>query len=287
MATSHVTADGLDLARPDEITDAELGAFRAYYEQTKKAQNASYDFWLEFRPSVVKRHKARTATYYLGPPSALSALTALHQYVCSAFADGIEYEIELAASMGASRGDVLDVLSIAFIHSGHPGMYALSAHTELLRRPWPPSDRRPFPEGWNGDRELLVSGMDFTELAATPEDCAALIAWYERTIGEVPRWVTFLARRRPDLLKTYRNRYEHAIAESLPVQMLPYLLLNYSVSHASADGIRENLLLGRALGLTRAQALDAICSAVLHAGAEAFALVDELADPLLDTFPES
>jgi hypothetical protein len=105
--------------------------------------------------------------------------------------------------------------------------------------------------------------------------------WYERTLGEVPRYVTFLARHRPGLLKAYRDRYEHAIRDSLPKQMLPYLLLNHSVVRGSREGIRENVLLGRALGMTREQLLDAICGAVLHTGAEVLAIVDEAAGELL------
>lgn len=286
MTGSHVTADGLDLGRPDVITEEELRNFRAFYADTKKEQNSSYEFWLEFRPDVVKRHKARTATYFRGPRSALSALTALHQYVINAFGDGIKYEIELAASMGASRTDVLDVISIAFIHSGHPGMYQVSRHAELLRRSWPEGRANAFPDNWRFDRDAFRSGMDESTLDVTPADCAAVTSWYERVLGEVPGYVTFLAANRPELLKTYRTRYEHAIQDSLPAQMLPYLLLNYSVSRGDRSGIRENLLLARALGLTKPQVLDAICSAVLHAGAEVFTVVDEVAGDLLNSFEE-
>ena len=47
--------------------------------------------------------------------------------------------------------------------------------------------------------------------------------------------------------------------------MLPYLLLGYNTVRGFHDGIRENVLLGRALGMTREQLLDAICQGVLHA----------------------
>lgn len=287
MPASRITADGLDLARPDSITEEELATFRAFYASTKKEQNASYEFWIEFRPEVVKRHKARTATYYLGPPSALSALTALHQYVISAFADGIKYEIELAASMGASRSDVLDVISIAFIHSGHPGLYEVSRLAEMFRRPWPQGRPNPFPDNWRFDAAAFSSGMDESTLDPMPQDSGAVIAWYKRRAGEVPGYVRFLADYRPELLKTYRLRYEHAIRESLPAQMLPYLLLNYSVSRGDRTGIRENILLARSLGLTKRQVLDAICSAVLHSGAEIFTLVGEVAGDVLETFEEA
>jgi hypothetical protein len=46
-------------------------------------------------------------------------------------------------------------------------------------------------------------------------------------------------------------------------------------------GIRENVLLGRALGMTREQLLDAICFAVLNAGANALDVVEEAAGDVL------
>jgi hypothetical protein len=65
--------------------------------------------------------------------------------------------------------------------------------------------------------------------------------------------------------------------------MLPYLLLNYSVVRGFREGIRENVLLGRAMGMRREQLLDAICFAVLHAGVNALDVADEAAGDLLAT----
>jgi hypothetical protein len=97
----------------------------------------------------------------------------------------------------------------------------------------------------------------------------------------VPRYASLLAEHRPGLLKAYRDRYEHAIRDALPKQMLPYLLLSYNVVRGFRDGIREHVLLGRAVGMTREQLLDAICHSVLHAGAEALNIVEEAAGDLL------
>ena len=93
--------------------------------------------------------------------------------------------------------------------------------------------------------------MDFSEPGASAADLDALDDWYARTIGEVPQHVQFLRRNRPGLLKAHRNRYENAISESLPKQMLPYLLLHYDIYRGFAAVSGENLLLARACGLTR------------------------------------
>ena len=81
--------------------------------------------------------------------------------------------------------------------------------------------------------------------------------------------------------KAYRHRYEQALGDALPTQMLPYLLLRHHAVKGWADGIRENILLGLALGMTRAQLLDAICPAILHCGPTMLSVVDEVAGELL------
>lgn len=258
MSSTYVAPDGLRLLNFDETTPEELEAFRSFYLDTKGSQNKSYEFWLEFRPDVLKRHKARTVQWYIGGTYPISALAALHQYVNTAFRDGIEYEIRLAQSYGASKSDILDTLSIAFIHSGHPGMYLVSEFADYLRTYETKQVAEPFPPNWGFDADAFVSGMDFSTLEATRGDLDRLLGWYEETIGEVPRHVHFLAKSRPTLLKAYRNRYEHAIRDSLPKQMMPYLMLHYDVFRGSRGGIRENVLLARAFGMTRTQVLNSI-----------------------------
>ena len=279
------TQDGLDVTRPDEMTAAEVEAYRAQYTGSNKGLLDSFEFWLEFRPDVLKRHKARTRHYSsaLEPSHPLvELLGAIHQYTIMAFREGVAYEVRLAQTNGALRSDILDTLSVAFIHSGHRGMYAAASYSEYLREyEDPPADAARFPQGWRVDPAAFHSGMDFSTREASGEDMERLVDWYERTLGEVPRYVWFLTRHRPGLLKAYRDRYEHAIRDSLPCQMLPWLMLNYNVVRGFREGIRENVLLGRALGMTREQLLDAICFAVLHAGVDALGIAEEAAGDVL------
>jgi hypothetical protein len=280
--------DGLDVTRPEEMTAKEIEDYRAQYTSSNKGLLDSFEFWLEFRPDVLKRHKARTRHYSsaLEPPHPLvELLGAIHQYTIMAFREGVAYEVRLAQTHGALRCDILDTLSVAFIHSGHRGMYAAAAYADYLRDYEDPhADAGRFPAGWSFDAHAFDSGMDFSTREASREDMEALIGWYERTLGEVPRHVRFLARHRPGLLKAYRDRYEHAIRDSLPCQMLPWLMLNHDVVRGFRDGIRENVLLGRALGMTPEQLLDAICFAVLHAGAGALDVAEAAAGDLLGSF---
>jgi hypothetical protein len=286
VSTAQLPPDGMNLLEPDITTEEEIAQFRHFYSYAKKEQNKSYEFWLEFRPDVLKRHKLRTVTRTVGPAYPVPALAALHQYVITAFTDGIGYEIELARTMGARRGDVLDTVSVAFIHSGHPGMYEATKHADALRGYVELADVERFPPNWSFDPGAFASGMDYSVKEASREDMNRLTDWYERVAGEVPKHVRFLADNRPDLLKAYRNRYEHAIKESLPAQMLPFLMLHYNAVRGFKDGIRENALLGKALGMTRPQLLNAICLAELHGGAEVFDIVTEAAGDVLAQLPD-
>ncbi|MGW1786405.1 hypothetical protein ACWCQQ_46150 [Streptomyces sp. NPDC002143] len=286
MNRINALQDGLDVSKPDVTTPEEIAAFHAAYERTNKGRLDSFEFWIEFRPDVLKRHKARSRHFFgdqaVDYPLPLQLL-AIHQYAIEAFHGGIGYEIRLARSNGAQRTDILDALSVAFIHSGHAGMYAARAEAADALRDYedpPLADR--FPPNWNVDPGAFDSGMDYSQREASRADIESLMGWYERTLGEVPRSAQFLARHRPGLLKAYRNRYEHAIRDSLPKQMLPYLLLNHNVVRGHADGIREHVLLGRAMGMTTEQLLDSIGLAVLFAGAEVLGLVQEVAGDLLE-----
>ena len=279
---------GLQLLSPDEVTEAELDTFRQYYSDTKGSQNKSYEFWLEFRPDVLKRHKARTVQWYLGGQDAVQALACLHQYVIKGFADGVEYETRLAQTHGARKTDIVDVMSIAFIHSAHVGMYPAAAVAAPILREYQEHsvDTPVFPPNWSFDPHAFDSGMDYTTLEASKSDIRAIKEWYQKTLGEVPASVEFAATYRPDLLKAYRNRYEHAIKGSLPKQMMPYLMLNYNVYRGFGNGIRENLLLARALGFTRTQVLNAIFSAVLQCGLNGLDTVQTVAADLIQEFPD-
>jgi hypothetical protein len=286
-----VQQDGLDVSSPDQISSVEVQAYRDHYVGTGKGLLDSYEFWLEFRPDVLKRHKARTRHYgAIAEPRypCVGLLGALHQYAVGDFAEGVGYEMRMARAEGATRSDVLDTLSVAFIHSGHPGMYAAAKFSDYLRE-WedaPGQDGR-FPDGWELDPDALDSGMDYANPEPTAQDMRQLRDWYMDTLGELPRYVTFLMRHRPGLLKAYRDRYEHAIRDSLPKQMLPYMLLNYNVVRGFGEGIRENVLLGRALGMSDDQLLQAISFGVLHAGANALGIVEQAAGDLLpDTAPD-
>jgi hypothetical protein len=283
-------ADGLDLTSLDTITPDEVEAFRAYYQRVKGQSMPALEFWLEFRPDVMKRYRAgvrETTSDQERRHPLLHAMAMLHYYAVTGYEDGIAYEVRLVRAGGATKAEVLDLLAVAFIHGSPRGMrFVERAATPLLRQWTEPEPVERWPSGWRFDPAVLRSGADFSRPAASSTDIDRILLWYQETLGEVPRYVSFLAARRPRLLKAFRNRFEHAIRDALPVQMLAYALLNLNVARGFEDGIRESALLGRALGMTRAQLLDAICWGIYYGGPDAIGIADRAAGDVLDSLDE-
>lgn len=279
--------DGLDLGTLETITPEEVRAFREYYDRVKGESMVALEFWLEFRPDVMKRYRAgvRHAT---SPEEAdhplLHAMTMLHFYAVTGYEDGIRYEVKLCREGGATKAEILDLLAVAFIHGSPRGMrFVASGATEQLRDWVEPEPVEHWPASWGFDPEALRSGADFSSQEVTSEDTERIVSWYSDTLGEVPSYVSFLAAHRPAFLKGYRSRFEHAIRSELPKEMMAYALLNLNVVRGFGEGIRESVLLARAFGLTRAQVLDSICWGFFYGGVDAIGIAERAAGDLIKT----
>lgn len=171
-------------------------------------------------------------------------------------------------------------MAIGFIHMGPRGMETVAEALEDYEWTMPDEPAR-FPDGWAHDPNAFRSGLDFSTREMAPAEAESLRAWYTRTLGEVPQYVAYLLKYRPEALKAFRARYETAIA-TLPKQVMPYTMLHWNVIRGFGDGIRENILLARGFGMTKAQTLRAIYSALVSAGVETVSLVDRVAGPVFD-----
>src|SRR5262249_48908506 len=138
-----------------------------------------------------------------------------------------------------------------------------------------------WPAHWNVDAAAFSSGIDFSSIDLLPNELELIEGWYEETCGEVPRWVGFLAEHRPQLLKVYRNRFEHSVREAMPKQMFPFLQLHFNTLRGFQEGIREAVLMGRGFGMTRDDLLDAILWAWVYGGPAAISIVEEAAGDVL------
>lgn len=282
--------DGLDVLNAEETTADEIAAFRAFYTRVKGGPLPAHEFLLEFRPDMLKRHRAiaRELTDRENEKYPLvHTLAHLHYYLALGFGEGIRYEIVQARAGGARRTDVLDVIAVGQLHACTLGLAAAAHEATGTVREWTDdgAGTQRFPPHWAYDPQALSSGLDFSDSRCTDKEAALVQDWYRRTLGEVPSHVTFLARYRPDVLKAQRHRYEKAIRDSLPKQAMPWLQLHLAVSRRSVSGIRENVLLARAFGLKQSEVLDAISWGIFYGGTDAIATVADTIGDLLEAWP--
>jgi hypothetical protein len=260
------------------VTEAEKQAFNAAYNRTLGRPHVGLNFWFENGPDVLKRYRA-FAEAGTGSPftdKRVEGFDFLEPYSLTGYAEGVRYCVHMWQNQGLTKSQVLEWIAIGFLHAGPRGMETIAE--ALADYPWIEPEEPPrFPDGWEPDPAAFASGLDFSTANLTADELDSLRAWYTRWLGEVPRYVEFMAVTRPELLKAYRNRFEHCVRE-LPKQVMPATLLHYNVIRGSADGIRENVLLCRGFGMTKAQTLRPICSALLNGGMEAASIVATSSD---------
>jgi alkylhydroperoxidase/carboxymuconolactone decarboxylase family protein YurZ len=275
---------GLILTNPDSTSAEELEAFRATYQQSHGKQLAAYDFWLEFNPSVVKRH--RLQAYWTPDEQGRkyqlpSTLGFLYLYTLYAYEEGIRYETDHAHALGATDAAILQVFELAFVRCGPRGMDAAwtAARPLLGNAPLPSDDMSDkFPAGWRRDPGLFDCGFDLSDEELTPEEIDRLRGWYVTYTGEVPKFVDFLARMRPGLLKAYRLRLEAAMRGPLPAQILPFMELQAAVATAQVRAVRESLNMAHGLKVSPELITEAIGWGMLYGGPEAVSVAAELFD---------
>jgi hypothetical protein len=130
--------------------------------------------------------------------------------------------------------------------------------------------------------DAFYCGLDHSTRDLTPNDKRALEEWYERTTGEVPRWVTVMARLDPSSLKAWRTRWEGTFRGALPKQFMPYLSLYHHTIAGNKSGMREAVLLGKAWGMTKPYLVITMLQAAYYfTGMERLDLIDETMVDLL------
>jgi hypothetical protein len=272
------------------MTDLERRAFREYYEQTKGYILPGYQFWLDHRPDVAKR-KLMTVFAADSEESRLRQapynLAALHYYVILGYGDGIMYETRHARQRGVTKGEVLDVIAISYIHAHAHGLQVVQKVASQYLAEWPDHKTagNAYPPGWEFDSNAFDSGLDFTVVELTHQERISLESWYMRNIGEIPGYVSFLLKYRPQLVKAHRSRYEAAIKGGLPKQMMPYILLYFNVIRGFSQGIRENVLLCKTFGVTRDQIVGCMSRAMAsYGGPDSISIAAAAAEDILSTW---
>ncbi|HEY3058223.1 MAG TPA: hypothetical protein VGL99_04525 [Chloroflexota bacterium] len=222
---------------------------------------------LDYRPEFTKLHRrgSRALGHDLKGASLLDSLGHLFVYIHMAWETGILNTVHSCRRQGVTRGQLLDVFMAGQLTGGPRGAENIYRAVWMMLRDY--RDRpepAEFPHGWVADDAAFQCGLDLSTTELTSTDRDAIFAWYERTIGYVPKSVTFSAENHPRFLKNYRAKWEGAFRGGLPKQMLPYMTLRYCTINGFRDGIRENALLARAWGMQREYVIHAVTSSAYY-----------------------
>jgi hypothetical protein len=273
---------GLELGDMENVSGQEVSAFANFYNSVLGHRHIGLDLWLDTRPDVLKRYRqySDTATpRTFEDDHRITGAGFTIFYAVVGYDVGVRYAIHMMQVAGLTRSQVYENLAICFLVGGPRGMETIAL--ALRNYEWlEPTRPATFPDGWAHRPEFLRSGLDFSTREASAEDVAKMRDWYVRTLGEVPPYVELLLDLRPSLLKAYRNRYENLLRE-LPTQFIPASLLHYDVIRGFGEGIRENVLLLRALGVSREQVVNIAGSASLNGGMAGFSIMAKAAGDVL------
>ena len=273
---------GLELGDMENVSGEEVSAFADFYNSVLGHRHIGLDLWPDTRPDVLKRYRqySDTATpRTFEDDHRITGAGFTIFYAVVGYDVGVRYAIRMMQVAGMTRSQVYENLAICFLVGGPRGMETIAL--ALRDYEWlEPARPAAFPDGWAHRPEFLRSGLDFSTREVLDGEMELLRDWYLRTIGEIPPYVELLADLRPALLKAYRNRYEHLLHE-LPTEFIPASLLHYDVIRGFGEGIRENVLLLRALGVSRDQVVNIAGSASLNGGMAGFSIMANAAGDVL------
>jgi hypothetical protein len=220
------------------------------------------EFFVEFDPAGLKYLRRQTAQIRL--PVGPAVLMWAHTYCVLGSSKGTLYEVIAARELGASRTQVVDVIRCAGYLAGP---FALNAAGELTLdylRAWPESHQGglSWPAEWFVNPEALASGIDHRVDELQPGEFDLIATWYRRTYGDVPPGLVAAAEFNPAAFKLARVRFERLGHASLPVQLIPLLMLHTAVVQGRRLAVRRAAQLALAVGIDRRMLAD-----VVHWGA--------------------
>lgn len=278
---------GLDLTTPDVLSAAEATAFRAAYGATHGKALDAYEFWLEFDPPVVKRHRLQAV--WTPDPHAprypvLPIIGFLYLYTVLAYQEGIRYETSHAREIGLSDAAVLQIIELAFARSGPRGIDAAwrGARPELLAdRAGAVSLESLFPRSWSRDPALFDCGLSPLEPDLTAEEQQRVRDWYSARRGGVPAGVELLINVRPGLLKAQLLRLRAAMRGPLPAQVYGFVEVQAAAGTGNAAALTAAVEFAHGLDLNVREVVEALGWGIQYSGLE---MVDVAAEALRKTY---
>lgn len=281
-------SEGLDLTDLDRTTPEEVNQNLARVWSWRGPMYEMYanSLMLDYAPDFAKLH--RWGSDFFGRPSHVNIILLssqnIHSYMMLGWETGILNEFITLRRNGMSKEKVMELVMFSQLYAGMRGLgHVFRAVGETLPAYGPPVEPlAPFPEGWAADPGAFKAGLDLSTREMTEPDRAKLTAWYEETVGYLPKSIQFGLKYHPQFVKVNRAKWEVAI-KTLPKQIAPYLMLRHHTITGSVEGLREAALLAKAWGVTRELVIQGIAgSAMYFTGFEGLYAAQEAVDDLLD-----
>lgn len=285
----------LDLTNLDETSEEEIHDHLLQWSDYTRVRGIYYamnalSFLVDNRPDFAKLAtlgNGGNPSGLVGHPARplLENVRDFAEYIRLGWEPGIYNEArELQQLRGCTKAQINEIIMYAQLSGG--GIRAIGhVHNALGKSfyDWQDSSGAIWPEGWAADPDAFKCGLDLSVGDMTESDRRNLEAWYESTLGWIPKWVRFGLKHNPRALKWQRAKWERAI-KTLPKQVAPYLMLAQHALTGSREGLREGALLAKAWGFTADWVVEPISGmAYYYKGLEvpfeaAFDAIDDILD---------
>ena len=214
------------------------------------------------------------------------SLQHLPMYILYGWETGIYNEFRHLRYRGLSKAQLMELVMFAQLQAGMRGLQLVYNGASRLLVDLPdPGETAAFPRGWAPDPDAFKAGLDLSARHLTENDRTNLIAWYERTIGYVPKSVQFALSFHPELYKWHRARWE-VIFQTLPKQVAPYIMLRQHMLTGNLDALREGVLLGKAWGITREWTVHGLMVSAFYTGFEGLYFANNAVNDVLESWED-
>jgi hypothetical protein len=205
----------------------------------------------------------------------------LPMYILYGWETGIYNEFRHLQSRGLSKAQLMELVMFAQLQAGMRGLQHVSNAVGRYLPDWSDGPGEvPLPQGWAADPDAFKAGLDFSSRALTTEDQRAITQWYERTIGYLPKSVSFAMAYHPEFYKWHRARWE-IIFQTLPKQTAPYVMIRQHLLSGNREALREAVLLGKAWGITREWLVHGCVATAYYTGFEGLFRAHDVIDAIL------
>jgi hypothetical protein len=207
----------------------------------------------------------------------------LPMYILYGWETGIYNEFRHLQSRGLSKAQLMELVMFAQLQTGMRGLQLVYNAVGRYLPDWRDGPGEiPLPTGWAADPDAFKAGLDLSTRPLTDADRTNVIAWYERTIGYVPKSVQFAMTYHPEFYKWHRARWE-VIFQKLPKQTAPYVMIRQHMLTNNRDALREAVALGKAWGITREWMALGFATTAYYTGFEALHTAYDAVHDILQT----